>query len=90
VAPTLEREEVERRIAEARLPAGLRLDDPGPHLRGGARRRRGAGWPGTITVEVALPDRPMVVAARVPAVGVHGAAPARAVLHDAQPSPALR
>jgi lipid-A-disaccharide synthase len=66
VAPTLEREEVERRIAEAGLPADLRLDVIQGRTYEAVRAADVAlAKPGTITVEVALLDRPMVVAARV-------------------------
>lgn len=66
VAPTLEREEVERRIAAAGLPAGLRLDVIQGRTYEAVRASDVAlAKPGTITVEVALLDRPLVVAARV-------------------------
>jgi lipid-A-disaccharide synthase len=66
VAPTLERAEVERRIADARLPASLRLDVIQGRTYEAVRASDVAlAKPGTITVEVALLDRPMVVAARV-------------------------
>jgi lipid-A-disaccharide synthase len=66
VAPTLEREEVELRIAAARLPADLRLDVIQGRTYEAVRAADVAlAKPGTITVEVALLDRPMVVAARV-------------------------
>lgn len=66
LAPTLDREALERRVAAAALPPGLRLDVVQGRTYEAIRAADVAlAKPGTITVEVALLDRPLVVAVRV-------------------------
>jgi len=65
LAPTLEEADVRARVRRAGLPAGLRLDLVCGRTHEAIRACDVAlAKPGTITVEVALLERPLVVAAR--------------------------